>query len=95
MCQIKDYLNEFCSQPRISFRPIFKTMNQPSFTDPDQSNEAEEIAEEDRPGNGLPAMSGGVQAPRVEPDDEGSLAEEEVEEGIAEADLDTRARSRH
>jgi hypothetical protein len=53
------------------------------------------IAEEDRPGNGFPAMGAGSQAPRLEPEDEGTLAEQEVEEGVAEADLDTRVKSRH
>lgn len=56
---------------------------------------AEQIADEDRPGSGVPPMSTGTRAPRLEPEDEGSLAEEEVEEGVAEADLDTRLKSRH
>jgi hypothetical protein len=57
--------------------------------------EADLIAEEDRPDSGVPPMSAGTQAHRMEPEDEGGFAAEEVEEGIAEADLDTRVKSRH
>jgi sRNA-binding protein len=60
-----------------------------------EEDDAEQIAEEDRPGSGVPPMSTGTQAPRLEPEDEGTLAAEEVEEGISEADFDTRAKSRH
>jgi len=58
-------------------------------------SEADALAEDVRPDAGFPPSSTGTQAPRVKPEDEASAAEEEVEEGVDEADADTRARSGH
>ncbi len=60
-----------------------------------ETDPAEMIPEEDRAGDGVPPISGGTKICRLEPEDEGNLAAEEIEEGIAEADLDTRKKSRH
>ncbi len=57
--------------------------------------EAAAISEDDRPDSGVPPMRSGIQVPRLELEDEANFAEEEVEEGVAEADLDTRVKSRH
>jgi hypothetical protein len=61
-----------------------------------QSGEAPEdlIAESDRAGDGTVPGSTGTQAPRLELDDEANYAAQEVEEGIAEAALDTSGRRR-
>jgi len=57
--------------------------------------QGEDISEDDRPDEGTPPVGSGHQVPRLELDDEGSAAEEEIKEGVDEADLDTRVRSRH
>lgn len=54
---------------------------------------SEEIAEEDRAGTGVPASSEGIRAKRYEMEDEANLAEELVEEGVQEADHDSRVHS--
>ncbi len=54
---------------------------------------AEEIAEDDRPGSGFPETDHGTQAERFEMEDEANLAEELVEEGVREADHDSRLHS--
>jgi hypothetical protein len=61
-----------------------------------QGGEAPEdlIAESDRAGDGTVPGSTGTQAPRLELDDEANYAAQEVEEGVAEAALDTSGRRR-
>lgn len=59
------------------------------------ADDSELIAEEDRPGSGVPSTGSGRQTPRLELDDETNFAAQEVEEGIEEADLDTRVKSPH
>jgi hypothetical protein len=56
---------------------------------------ADALAEDERPDAGVPPSSAGTQAPRVQLEDEASAAEEEIEEGLDEADADTRAKSGH
>jgi len=53
------------------------------------------IPESERPDGGVPPADTGTRAPRLEMEDENNLAAAEVEEGIAEADIDTRRKSRH
>ena len=56
-------------------------------------NPEDQIDEADRDGNGFPAAGLGTQAPRVELDDEANLAEELVQEGIDEAEHESRLHS--
>ena len=75
-----------------------RQLSQDAGADPDGEeidSEAEAVAEDERPDAGIPPSSTGTQAPRVKPEDEASAAEEEVEEGVDEADADTRAKSGH
>ncbi len=51
------------------------------------------LAEGERADAGVAPADTGSRAPRLEMDDENNLAAEEVEEGIDEADLDTRKQS--
>jgi hypothetical protein len=53
----------------------------------------EEIAEADRPDSGIPATSLGHQAGHFPIDDEETIAESLIEEGIDEAEHDSRVRS--
>lgn len=52
-----------------------------------------EIEEAERPGSSVPPSSSGHQTERLEPDDEETIAEELVQEGIEEADHEVRVRS--
>jgi hypothetical protein len=53
----------------------------------------DELDESDRPGNAFPATTHGAQAERLEPDDEQTVDEELVQEGVEEADHDARVKS--
>jgi len=53
----------------------------------------DDLPESERADAGVAPSDAGSRAPRLEMDDENNLAAEEVEEGIGEADLDTRRKS--
>jgi hypothetical protein len=61
----------------------------------DAEDPADEILETDRPGDGFPAAGAGIRAARSEFEDEATLAETLVEEGVAEAEHDSRLHSDH
>lgn len=51
----------------------------------------EALPEEERPGNGEPPLDAGRMGARLEPQDEQSVPEKLVREGVEEADWNTRA----
>lgn len=51
------------------------------------------MTEAERPGSGVPATSSGTHTPRVKPDDEESIANQLVHEGVEEADWESRVAS--
>ncbi|MGH8048990.1 MAG: hypothetical protein ACREKL_17245 [Chthoniobacterales bacterium] len=53
----------------------------------------DELEESERPGDAFPAASHGTQAERLEPEDEQTVDEELVQEGIEEADHEARVKS--
>jgi len=61
----------------------------------DSDDPSDEILEADRAGDGFPPMDTGTRADRLELDDEANIAETLVEEGVAEAEHDSRLHSDH
>ena len=61
----------------------------------DLDDPSDEIPEGDRSGDGFPPVDHGTRAARLEPDDEASLGQSLVEEGISEAEHDSRFHSDH
>jgi len=61
----------------------------------DPEDPADEILESERSGDGFPSVDTGSRAERLEFDDEATLAETLVEEGVAEAEHDSRLHSDH
>jgi hypothetical protein len=53
----------------------------------------DDLDEADRPGDAFPPASHGHQAERLEPDDEQTVDEELVQEGVEEADHEARVKS--
>lgn len=61
----------------------------------DPEDPSDEIPEAERSGDGFPSVDTGTRAERIELDDEANIGEALVEEGVAEAEHDSRLHSDH
>ena len=70
-------------RPRAQARQEFAAHEEADLDDP-----SDEIPEGDRSGDGFPPVDHGTRAARLEPDDEASLGQSLVEEGISDCVLE-------